>query len=108
MFAKKYQHPNATTCTDCHAPHGSATRKILKAPQSKLCLQCHDVRKVHLHPFGAPAKDPRTGGDLDCTSCHSPHSSDHGRLLLRDQKRDLCVQCHLGPNMEVRGRARKQ
>ena len=107
MFAKKNQHPDAEPCTNCHAAHGSSTSKILKAPQNTLCMQCHDVAKMHAHPYGGPAKDPRTGTELQCTSCHSPHSSDHEKLLLMDEKRNLCVQCHFGTNLEVRGQPAK-
>lgn len=28
-------------CTSCHNPHGSVNQKMLKAPDSNLCLQCH-------------------------------------------------------------------
>jgi predicted CXXCH cytochrome family protein len=28
-------------CTSCHNPHGSVNLKMLKAPDSNLCLQCH-------------------------------------------------------------------
>jgi predicted CXXCH cytochrome family protein len=63
-----------------------------------------DVPGTHAHPFQGPTKDPRTGEDIRCTSCHSPHSSTEETLLTHGKKRELCVQCHLGPNLEVRGR----
>jgi len=28
-------------CTSCHNPHGSVNQKMLNAPDSNLCLQCH-------------------------------------------------------------------
>jgi DmsE family decaheme c-type cytochrome len=28
-------------CTACHNPHGSVNQKMLNAPDSNLCLQCH-------------------------------------------------------------------
>ena len=28
-------------CTACHKPHGSVNQKMLSAPDSNLCLQCH-------------------------------------------------------------------
>ena len=32
--------------------------------------------------------------------------STHDQLLTHDKSRELCVQCHLGPNLEVQGRGR--
>ncbi|HET9234170.1 MAG TPA: cytochrome c3 family protein, partial [Candidatus Eisenbacteria bacterium] len=102
MFQKPVKHPEAA-CETCHEPHGSGNAGILLEPQKDLCLSCHtDVTKTHAHPYAAPFKDPRTGKDLVCSSCHDPHSSDHPQLLLGEKKRELCVGCHLGSNMEVR------
>jgi predicted CXXCH cytochrome family protein len=28
-------------CVACHNPHGSVNQKMLNAPDSNLCLQCH-------------------------------------------------------------------
>jgi predicted CXXCH cytochrome family protein len=104
LFAGAVKHPEQS-CDTCHDVHGSATPGILKAPQSELCSTCHDASKTHVHPIQGPVKDPRTGTALQCSSCHAPHSSAFERLLTHDKKRALCVQCHLGPNLEVRGRA---
>jgi len=101
MFEKAVKHPEQD-CETCHDPHGSENASLLVEKQKDLCLGCHtDVPQTHAHPFSAPAKDPRTGRDLNCTSCHDPHSSDQPQLLLGDKKRELCVQCHLGGNMEA-------
>lgn len=32
-------------CTACHEPHGSMNAKMLKVPNSNLCLQCHFTEK---------------------------------------------------------------
>jgi predicted CXXCH cytochrome family protein len=55
----------------------------------KACLQCHvdaqDFKKQkHVH-------EPVKNGQ--CTSCHSPHASDHGALLNVEQEQ-LCLECH--------------
>ena len=104
LLEAKTKHPEVGNCNTCHDVHGSGTAGILREPQSTLCVTCHDVSKTHAHPFQGPAKDPRTGETLQCTSCHKPHSSPEEHLLIAPKKRSLCVQCHLGPNMEVRGR----
>jgi predicted CXXCH cytochrome family protein len=105
MFEGTHKHPDVQDCNTCHAPHGSANPGILVEPQASLCVTCHDVSKTHTHPYQAPAKDPRTGSAITCTSCHNPHSSAEEHLLTHEKKRALCVQCHLGPNLEVKGRA---
>jgi predicted CXXCH cytochrome family protein len=100
MFEKKVKHPEQD-CETCHAPHGSQFQGLLVDSQIQVCLTCHDdVDKTHFHPYSGPAKDPRTGEDLVCTSCHNPHSSEFAQLLTHDKARGLCVQCHLGPNLE--------
>jgi predicted CXXCH cytochrome family protein len=73
--------------------------------QQELCATCHEnVGEQHFHPYGPPARDPRTGEDLQCSSCHNPHSSDYKALLTHDLERDLCLQCHQGANFQVRPR----
>ena len=89
----------------CPPSHGGTGPGLLRAAQPQLCMDCHDVSKSHIHPYQGPAKDPRTGRPLACTSCHNPHASAEVKLLTHDKKRALCVQCHLGPDLEVRGRA---
>jgi predicted CXXCH cytochrome family protein len=105
LFEGSLKHPDMTECGTCHEPHGSETAGILVAPQAELCSTCHDPSQSHSHPFAGPAKDPRTGDELRCSSCHHPHSGELEQLLTHDKTRDLCVQCHLGPNLEVQGRA---
>jgi predicted CXXCH cytochrome family protein len=105
QFEQKVHHPDIGGCTSCHAPHGSVTKGLLvEDSQSSLCKQCHDPTEMHQHPFEAPARDPRTGQPLQCTSCHNPHSSNEEHLLTHEPTRQLCVQCHLGPNLQVQGR----
>ena len=108
-------------CSDCHVAHYSQQHgynvggtyaqmggagphdDLLRNEPNDLCLTCHDVSETHVHPFKGPTKDPRTGDVMKCTSCHNPHSSDQEHLLLHEKKRALCVQCHIGPNLEVIG-----
>jgi DmsE family decaheme c-type cytochrome len=55
----------------------------------KQCLSCHDnfkntLKKQFLH---TPVK---TG---QCTGCHDPHTSSHGKLLA-DEPNKICATCH--------------
>jgi predicted CXXCH cytochrome family protein len=103
MFAKEVKHPGYEDCTICHDPHGSDTKSLLQGRQDELCMTCHDVSQTHVHPYSGPTKDPRTGDEMKCTSCHNPHSTSEEHLLRYEKQRALCVQCHVGPNMEIIG-----
>jgi predicted CXXCH cytochrome family protein len=65
--------------------------KLKPGAQGKLCLECHDAFKDKLkRPFvHTPVK---TG---ECTGCHNPHTSSHGKLLDEDPNK-ICDKCHEG------------
>ncbi|GAB4276337.1 MAG: hypothetical protein Kow0056_06660 [Coriobacteriia bacterium] len=75
-------------CTDCHDPHASDYRVLLKRDERDLCPSCHpmfdELAKDQLHP-------PYEG--RYCTNCHDPHASEW-RGVLVDNQRDLCFVCH--------------
>jgi predicted CXXCH cytochrome family protein len=57
--------------------------------EARLCLACHgDFEQKLKMAFVHTAV--RTG---DCSACHNPHTSSHGRLLSSDASR-LCAGCH--------------
>ncbi len=73
-------------CTKCHSPHGSSSRKQLKADNARaLCITCHD--KV------VDAKFVHGPAVTDCTSCHRSHSGDLPKLLVKERQA-LCMGCH--------------
>jgi predicted CXXCH cytochrome family protein len=38
---------------------------------------------------------PHTGGVAgDCQSCHEPHGSNNGKMLIRASVDQLCLECH--------------
>jgi DmsE family decaheme c-type cytochrome len=76
-------------CGSCHDPHSSSPQKgMLKAESvNDLCYTCHaDKRGPWLweHP---PVRE-------NCTLCHTPHGSNHERLLVAKQPW-LCQRCHM-------------
>ena len=81
-------HDGRMGCSDCHAPHGSATPAMLARPTAnETCYDCHaELRGPFLweHP---PARE-------DCMICHRPHGTVH-RPLLRQRGPWLCQQCHM-------------
>lgn len=75
-------------CTDCHNPHASDVRVLLKREEKDLCPSCHpmfdELGREQLHP-------PYEG--RFCTNCHDPHASNYTGVLVTNQ-RDLCFTCH--------------
>lgn len=72
------------------AKGGSAEKLKLKmGARGELCLTCHvdfkdKLKKRFLHTPVA---------EKDCTGCHDPHTSNHGKLLAADPSR-VCSTCH--------------
>jgi len=63
--------------------------KLQPGAKGELCLKCHEdfkniLARTHLHPLLKKG---------ECSGCHSPHTSDHARLLTADVTR-LCINCH--------------
>ncbi len=65
--------------------------KLKPGAQGKLCLECHDAFKEKLkNPF---VHTPVKSGE--CSDCHDPHTSSHGKLLSEDTSK-VCFKCHEG------------
>lgn len=75
------------SCGDCHNPHGSATRPMLKADSvNQLCTGCHAEKRGPFIWEHAPVR-------RNCLECHLPHGSSHESLLVTARP-FLCQQCH--------------
>lgn len=76
------------SCTDCHQPHGTPERSLLRAGDQRTCFTCHgDVE--------GPFVYEHVGLTLEgCQSCHEPHGSANRHLLRYQQVAQLCYQCH--------------
>ncbi|MDY0190099.1 MAG: GSU2203 family decaheme c-type cytochrome [Desulfuromonas sp.] len=76
------------TCNDCHNPHGSQTRPMLRTDERKneLCLTCHMDQSGPFAFEHAPVTE-------DCMICHSPHGTVADNLLKQNEP-FLCLQCH--------------
>jgi DmsE family decaheme c-type cytochrome len=76
------------SCTDCHAPHGSAGRGMLvRGDGNDTCYDCHAEKRGPFLWEHAPVSE-------DCGLCHLPHGSQHQGLLVT-RTPWLCQQCHL-------------
>ena len=63
--------------------------KLKPGARGKLCFNCHDdfssqLDKRFVH---TPVKSG------DCTGCHNPHASDHGKMLAGSSEK-ICSLCH--------------
>lgn len=75
------------TCNDCHNPHGSASRPMLRATSiNELCFTCHTEKRGPFLWEHAPVRE-------NCANCHTPHGSNQDKLLVTARP-FLCQQCH--------------
>jgi len=115
-------------CLRCHNPHAAANPRLLRAKVNELCLKCHqrspesvpshymptieltaDNRLGHpyeRHPVRG-SRDPLTGDELSCISCHRAHGGGKLHLLKmgseipedalnqNTETNDMCRKCHL-------------
>ncbi|MDE1985733.1 MAG: DmsE family decaheme c-type cytochrome [Alphaproteobacteria bacterium] len=78
-------------CSDCHNPHGSPNRDLLKkARVTDLCYSCHADKRGPMLWEHQPVRE-------DCTNCHNPHGSVNPRLL-KEKVPFLCLDCHAATN----------
>ncbi len=75
------------SCVDCHNPHGTPTKPLLKADSvNEVCYTCHAERRGPFVWEHAPVRE-------NCLNCHTPHGSNHDKLLVSARPL-LCQQCH--------------
>jgi DmsE family decaheme c-type cytochrome len=94
MFAKNRLHlpvMGKDGCLNCHSPHASADRPLLKAPPVRLCGTCH-ADTIQRQENSITKHEPIKEGQ--CTICHSPHASDNVLLFTQPTTIELCAQCH--------------
>ncbi len=120
----KYKHgavnDSKRKCLECHDPHSTNHKGILKKQQVKMCLSCHDkvvksdedgyelmnmAEHLKKNPnWHKPIKDVKKEGG--CAACHNPHGSNHFSILRRSYTTDfytdvgrvkkdfICFKCH--------------
>lgn len=74
-------------CTDCHNPHGTITKPLLKTDTvNETCYTCHAEKRGPFLFEHAPVRE-------SCLNCHDPHGSNQQTLLVMPLPM-LCQQCH--------------
>jgi DmsE family decaheme c-type cytochrome len=103
QFQKPFHHKlpeGAMSCVDCHNPHGSirpAMGQIFAANEPG-CLACHGDKRG---PFTFEHAPVRFEG---CATCHEPHGSANPRMLVRQEVRLVCLECHANlPTVRLSG-----
>jgi DmsE family decaheme c-type cytochrome len=75
------------SCADCHNPHGTLTRPLLKTDSvNTTCYTCHAEKRGPFLFEHAPVR-------ASCLNCHDPHGSNHQTLLVMPLPM-LCQSCH--------------
>jgi len=79
--------PDQGECLECHAPHASPGKALLKEPEERLvCYRCHDASMFE--------RDySHLTGERTCSDCHLAHGSEHP-AFLREEGDALCYSCH--------------
>ena len=87
---KQSHHPireGKIKCTDCHDHHGGFGETMIKADSvNELCYRCHSEKR-------GPFMWPHPAVDENCLYCHTPHGSNHTKLL-NSRMPQVCRNCH--------------
>jgi DmsE family decaheme c-type cytochrome len=103
QFQKPFHHKlpeGAMSCVDCHNPHGSARPAMgqIFGANEPGCLACHGDKRG---PFAFDHAPVRFGS---CATCHEPHGSANPRMLVRQEVRLVCLECHANlPTVKLSG-----
>jgi len=92
-FAEPFKHripENAMTCVDCHNPHGSFKPGLMRMANANEpgCFNCHSDKRGPFTFEHAPVREE------GCQSCHMPHGSANAKMLIRQEVRLVCLECH--------------
>jgi DmsE family decaheme c-type cytochrome len=92
-FQRPYRHrlpEGAMSCVDCHNPHGSVLPKSIQTfmANDRGCFRCHGELRG---PFTFEHAAVKLEG---CGACHEPHGSANPRMLVRQDVRLVCLECH--------------
>ncbi|MFQ5899970.1 MAG: cytochrome c3 family protein [Thermodesulfobacteriota bacterium] len=93
-FYKTYSHLTAgkktNACNNCHNPHASDRKGLLRDREDRVCYQCHADTRQYV------AESKFTHPNLEnCSDCHTPHGSNNALFLtLVGEAQCSAEQCH--------------
>ncbi len=92
-FYKRYNHLMAgkegNFCADCHTPHASDERALLKDREDKTCWQCHEDTEGFTHSARYVHPDLKK-----CLDCHVSHGSNARYMLTAGDNTCSMEGCH--------------
>lgn len=84
-------------CSLCHDPHESDAKGLLRGGSgAEHCMMCHTDMKGRI----AAAKHVHDPVKKDCTTCHSPHTTDFPHELWQSTEK-TCLGCHESVKKEI-------
>jgi DmsE family decaheme c-type cytochrome len=89
MLEKNVHAANEVSCSGCHQVHAPRHASLLKAPEPRLCLDCHARVEGQ---FARPFRHPVPEGIVQCSECHI--NLDQTARALSQNGTDACLKCH--------------
>lgn len=89
-------------CTDCHGTNSAHWEEdpeenpminpsgLGAAAEAKQCASCHETS----HQQNMLERNVHARNEINCSGCHSVHSSDEHTALLKEEETELCHGCH--------------
>ena len=102
-FIKKHFHKVALNACGrrCHDPHASNRPYRLSQDVNTTCIGCHSAQESgrhivsfsdsRIHPIKGLLDPNKPNMEMNCVSCHNPHSSNFAKLFSSGKK---CKKCH--------------
>ena len=92
-FNKIYSHLNVgegeNMCVDCHSPHASDSKSLMRGKEAKVCYACHTDTEERLKSYKYKHVDAGK-----CSNCHVSHGSDYRYFLSEGMETCSSANCH--------------
>jgi len=90
MLEKNVHLANQVSCSGCHQVHSTKQASLLKKPEHKLCVSCHQRVEGQ---FARSYRHPVEEGVVKCSDCHTTLDKT-SRALTQNGTSSVCLDCH--------------